>query len=136
MEAPIGKVDRIEKAVAFIHRNVHTPFGLEELLDITGMPKRTLKQEFAAKLGIDLHAFINRCRIERACRLLRGPGKRPLTEVASMSGFGGVRRFQIIFRRLMDVSPTVYQRRKAKRSRSEWTAPVRDEIIETAGAPA
>jgi len=135
-DAAIGNVGRIEKAVKFIHRNVHRPFGLEEILEICAMPKQTFEQEFVARLGIDSSSFINRCRVERACMLLSERRERMIKEVASMSGFSGVRRFRIIFRRLMGVSPTVYQRKKRKGCRSEWDLPVKDEGIEIAGASA
>jgi len=116
-EVAFARVGRIEKAVEFIHRNTHRPFRMKELLEICAMPKRMFEQEFVAKLGIDPYSFINRCRVERACMLLRGPVKRQLKEVASISGFSGTRRFRIIFRRLMGVSPSVYQRANGTGSR-------------------
>jgi len=118
-EAAIDNDSGIEKAVKFIHRDAHRPFGLEEVLRICAMPKQTFEQEFVARLGIDPYSFINRCRVERACMLLGERRKRLMKEVASMSGFSSDHRFRIIFRRLMGVSPTVYQRKRRKGTRLE-----------------
>jgi len=135
-EAAIDKVSGVEKAVEFIHRNADRPFGLKDLLEICTMPKRTFEQEFSAKLGIDPYSFINRCRVERACMLLSERKKRLIKDVASMSGFNSERRFRIIFRSLMGVSPAVYQRKRRKGSRLEWDVPGKDKALKTTGAPA
>lgn len=113
-EAAFGKVGHIGEAVEYIHRNVHRPFGLEELLKICAMSKRTFEREFVAQLGIDPYSFINRCRVERACMLLNPRRNHLVKDVASMSGFSSAGRFRSIFRRLMGVSPTDYQRKKGK----------------------
>jgi LacI family transcriptional regulator len=103
---------RIAKAVAYIHGNVHRPFGVEELLEVAGMPRRTFEQHFLKRVGIAPYAFINRCRVERASRLLTGQRTISLTEIASMSGFSDLRRFRLAFERLMGVSPASYQRQQ------------------------
>jgi AraC-like DNA-binding protein len=112
----------IDQAVNFIHRNAYRPFGLRELLEKCAMPRRKFEQEFAGKLGIDPHSFINRCRIERACLLLGERRKRLIKEVALMSGFNSERRFRVVFRRLMGVAPTVYQRKRSRGSGLDWNA--------------
>lgn len=61
---------RITKAVVYIHGNVHRRFGVQELLDIAAMPRRTFEQHFLRRLGITPHSFINRCRVERATSLV------------------------------------------------------------------
>jgi len=104
---------RIAKAVAYIHGNVHRPFGVEELLDVAAMPRRTFEQHFLKRVGITPYSFINRCRVERATRLLSGRRKCSLTEIASMSGFSDLRRFRLVFERLMGLPPALYQRQQS-----------------------
>ncbi len=133
-DAAVCKVIGIEKAVQFIHRDAHRPFALDEVLEVSAMPKESFEQEFFAQLGIDPCSFINRCRIERACMLLSGRKKRTVKQVSSMSGFTDERRFRIIFRRLMGVTPAVYQRKKRRAPSSEWNAPNNEERVKTAGA--
>jgi len=105
---------RIAKAVAYIHENVHRPFGVEELLDVARMPRRTFEQHFLKRVGITPYAFINRCRVERASRLLTGRSTCTLTEIANMSGFSDLRRFRLVFERLMGMAPASYQRQQGK----------------------
>jgi len=105
----------ISSAVTFIHRNVHRPFKMKELLAVSSMPRRTFERRFVEKLGIDSSSFINRCRVERASGLLKGTKERPLSEVASLSGFKDLRQFRAVFHRLMGVPPAVYQRKNRGR---------------------
>jgi LacI family transcriptional regulator len=100
----------ISRAVAYIQKNFHRPFGVEELLDVACMPRRTFEQRFLRKVGITAHAFVNRRRVEHASDLLTRANKRSLAEIASLSGFSDLRRFRLVFRRLMGTPPAVYQR--------------------------
>lgn len=101
---------RIAKAVSYIQQNVHRAFGVEELLDVVSMPRRTFEQHFNKRVGVTAYAFINRCRVEHASHLLSGHTKRSLTEIASLCGFSDLRRFRLVFRRLKGISPATYQR--------------------------
>jgi LacI family transcriptional regulator len=101
---------RIARAVAYIQKNVHRPFGVEELLDVAGMPRRTFEQHFYKRVGITAYAFINRSRVEHSSHLLIGPQKLSLTDIASRSGFSDLRRFRLVFRRLMGIPPALYKR--------------------------
>jgi LacI family transcriptional regulator len=100
---------RIAKTVAFIHKNVHRPFGVQELLDIASMPRRTFEQHFAEIIGISPYSFILRCRVERATSLLASIQNYQLTEIAYLSGFSDLRRFRMVFHRLMGMTPSAYQ---------------------------
>ena len=101
---------RIARTVAYIHKNVHRPFGVEELLDVACMPRRTFEQHFLKTIGITPYSFINRCRVEHATFLLAGTKPHSLTEIASRSGFSDLRRFRLVFHRLMGMPPAVYKR--------------------------
>jgi transcriptional regulator GlxA family with amidase domain len=104
--------DRIRSIVEFIHRNIHSPIHLEELLDMVSMRKQTFVRHFVEKIGIEPQSFIDRCRVERASSLLRRRKKRPLKEIAVSSGFGDVRKLRTVFRRLMGTTPTLYRQKK------------------------
>jgi LacI family transcriptional regulator len=110
---------RIARTVAYIHGNVHRPFGVEEILDVAAMPRRSFHQHFLKKVGITPYSFINRCRVERASLLLAGTKKRSLTEIASMSGFSDLRRFRLVFCRFMGMPPAAYQRQNKTISSSQ-----------------
>jgi len=100
---------RIAKAVAYIYKNVHRPFGVEELLHVASMPRRTFEQHFLKRVGMTPYLFINKCRVERAILLMAAPHKRSLTEVASLCGFSDLHRFRLVFRRLMGMPPANYR---------------------------
>ena len=104
--------DRIKSIVEFIHRNIHLPINLEKLLDMASMPQQTFVRHFVEKMGIKPQSFIDRCRVERASSLLRRRKKRPLKEIAVLSGFGDVRKLRTVFRRLIGTTPTRYRRNR------------------------
>jgi LacI family transcriptional regulator len=100
---------RIAKSVAYIYKNVHRPFGVEELLRVASMPRRTFEQHFQKRVGMTPYLFINKCRVERAILLMTGQHKRSLTEVASLCGFSDLHRFRLVFRRMTGVPPAAYR---------------------------
>jgi LacI family transcriptional regulator len=100
---------RIAKAVAYIYKNVHRPFGVEELVCVASMPRRTFEHHFIEKVGMTPYLFINKCRVERAVVLMASSTKRSFTEIASLCGFSDLHRFRLVFRRLMGISPSVFR---------------------------
>jgi AraC-like DNA-binding protein len=48
-------------------------------------------------------------RVERATSLLTGTPGYSLTEIACLSGFTDLRRFRLVFRRLMGMPPAMYR---------------------------
>jgi LacI family transcriptional regulator len=100
---------RIAKSVAYIYKNVHRPFGVEELLRVASMPRRTFEQHFQKRVGTTPYLFINMCRLERAILLMAGQHKRSLTEIASLCGFSDLHRFRLVFRRMTGIPPAAYR---------------------------
>jgi LacI family transcriptional regulator len=100
---------RISKAVAYIYKNVHRPFGVEELLNVASMPRRTFEQHFLKMVGMTPYLFINKCRVERAILLMAAPNKRSLTEIACICGFSDLHRFRLVFSRLTGIPPAAYR---------------------------
>jgi transcriptional regulator GlxA family with amidase domain len=107
---------RIASIVAFIHKNAHRPFGVEDLLGMASMPRSAFVRHFESTVGITPASFIDRCRVERATSLLAATQQHSLTEIASLSGFSSARRFRQVFRRLVGLPPSVYLRQQKEAS--------------------
>ncbi len=84
--------------------------GVERILSLCSLSRRQLEQRFRKGLGSSPHALLNELRIERAKALLAEPRKRTLTSVASDCGFSELRRFRVVFRRLINLSPAEFRR--------------------------
>jgi LacI family transcriptional regulator len=100
---------RIAKAVEYIQRNFHRPFGVEELLRVVSISRRAFEQHFLKNVGMTAYAFINRQRVEHASHLLAEQKKRSITEIAHLSGFSDPRRLRLVFRRMKGTSPILFQ---------------------------
>jgi LacI family transcriptional regulator len=104
---------RIARAIAYVQKHVHRPFGVEQLIEVANMPRRTFEEHFVRAAGITAYAFINRCRVDHASRLLQQKPKASLTEIAALSGFRDLRRFRIVFRQFTGQSPAASRRKPA-----------------------
>jgi AraC-like DNA-binding protein len=125
---------RIKRTVDFIHRNIHRPIRLRELLEIASMPRRTFERHFLEMVGIEPHSFINRCRVECASRLLKSRKKRTLTEIAVLSGFANMNAFRGVFLDLTGLTPAAYQQRGGRVRRRATARP--QPTAREAGVPA
>jgi LacI family transcriptional regulator len=96
--------------VAHVRDHIGEPFGVERLLALSRLSRRRLELRFRRAAGCSPYALINRMRVDHARRLLADPVRRTLTSVAAACGFGGLRRFRIVFRRLAGVSPAALRR--------------------------
>jgi LacI family transcriptional regulator len=117
---------RIARAVAFIHRNVHRPIAMEELLELASMPQAIFETRFVKTVGIMPSSFIDRCRVERAASLLVSAPKSSLKQVALQSGFCSPRQFRQVFQRLQGMPPSRFLSQHQARSRRRGSAISRD----------
>jgi LacI family transcriptional regulator len=104
------EVSAIARSLDYIQKNLHRPFGVEELVEVAAMSRRSFEQHFLKSMGMTAYAFINQQRVEHARQLLADPQERSLTEIARLSGFSDLRRFRLVFRRLMGETPALYRR--------------------------
>jgi LacI family transcriptional regulator len=100
----------VSAAVRYLREHLHEPFGVERLLEQTGLSRRRLEQRFRQCLGRSPYAFITDQRVERAKQLLATPHKTTLRAVASACGFAEPRRLRLAFQRLTGMSPSQFRR--------------------------
>ena len=66
-------------------------------------------KQFRNATGMTFHRYLNYYRISEACRLLSN-SKLPLSEVAEQSGFASQKNLSRLFRDIIGITPTQYQR--------------------------
>jgi transcriptional regulator GlxA family with amidase domain len=99
----------VTAAIEFVGRNVSRVFGVEALVGVSGMPRRTLEIAFRRWVGIAPYAYIMQVRLARARELLSDGEALTLTEIAAACGFRDLRRFRLAFRRELGISPSEFR---------------------------
>lgn len=100
--------EAIAKAVRYLSANFREEIRLEALLPLTGMSRPTLARQFKKHSGRTYSQFLNRLRLQAACRELE-ESQRSVLDIALASGFTQVSFFNRIFRRLICCSPSAYR---------------------------
>jgi AraC-like DNA-binding protein len=100
----------IAKAVRHLIANFRDEVRLDELLRLTGMSRPTFARQFKRHAGRTVSEFLNRLRLQAACRDL-AESSQGVLEIALASGFTQVSFFNRLFRREMKCSPREYRAR-------------------------
>jgi LacI family transcriptional regulator len=90
----------VAAATRLIHEHLGEPFGIKNLENRLGVSRRYLYYRFKQCLNCTPHQYISRARIERAKRLLAGPNKLKLHDIAEACGFSDTRCLRQVFQRI------------------------------------
>lgn len=83
--------------------------ALQQAVDRSGIPPRTLKRRFKRATGATLIDYLQNLRIEEAKRLLE-TGDQALDEIACTAGYDDPSFFRRLFRRRTGLNPSEYRR--------------------------
>ena len=101
--------ERITEALRLLNRwPMGEPFREALLARRIRLSAIHLNRLFLQSVGMSPRAYFERCRMERACSLLRDPS-RSIKQVASDLGFSSAAYFSAWFQRLRQCSPSVYR---------------------------
>ena len=100
----------------YIGRNIYEKIYLTDIAKSIGVNPNYLSGCFSKAEGITLQEYIQREKIEAACKLLRY-SDRKVAEVARFVGFQSQSSFSAVFRKWKLMTPTEYRLRYRKTSR-------------------
>jgi len=100
---------RLATVVAKIEAEVAQPLRLGALAALAGTSTSQLERDFKTLFGVSPQDHLHKCRIERACRLLAGPGS--VAAIAQACGYADHSAFTRRFRALTGVTPRQYRQR-------------------------
>lgn len=104
---------RIAFVVEYIRENLHQDMSIEMLCEKACLSRPHFFRCFKNELGFTPTEFVNRCRIERACTLLRDP-RHTITEVCYTVGFNSLSYFNRVFKKMTQQTPQQYQKQRGK----------------------
>jgi len=121
-------VDRVNRAIDHITRNLAEPLPLEDVAAVACFSPFHFHRIFRALVGETLHAFVKRVRLERALYLMSHEDV-ALTDVALRCGFASSSDFSRSFRAQYGVPPSVFDVAAHRRARRDAMAAALDHHI-------
>lgn len=98
----------LANAISFIEDHYLEPLSREEIAARSNMSVRHLNRIFKAYYQTTPFAYLQRLRLEHACRLLRTTNQ-PISEIADKSGFNDSNYFTRQFTKTLGLSPKAYR---------------------------
>ncbi len=103
----------ISKVMRHLIAHFREEVRLEDVLALTDLSRPTFARQFKKHAGRTMSEFLNRLRLQAACRELL-ESDRGVLEIALDCGFTQVSFFNRLFRRLQKCSPTEYRNRQGR----------------------
>jgi LacI family transcriptional regulator len=96
-------------ALRFIADHVGRGITVPDVVSAMGTSRRTLERKFSHSIGRSILTEINRCRLDRAKRLLQETNL-PASRIATAAGFANTRMFNRVFRSSENLRPLAFRR--------------------------
>lgn len=103
----------IEKADAWIRKNLSEPKPIEDLASHLGLSSRTLLRRFREHTKMTPQAYIQNIRVDQAKILLEG-SRSPVAQIGAKVGFADENAFRRAFCASTGLTPTQYRKRFSK----------------------
>ncbi len=104
------KDEVVAEATRYIHARAGSPITVDDVAKELALSRRQLERRFRITLGKSILDEILRCRVDRARQLLTET-QLTLSQVASASGFASASYFNVVFRKMTNVTPGEYRQR-------------------------
>ncbi|MEI9401183.1 AraC family transcriptional regulator [Mesorhizobium argentiipisi] len=105
---------QLKRVLEHIETALHEPLSIDHLSRIAGASSSHLRTLFKAAMGVTLHRYVLRRRVERACVLLRR-GDLSTSEVAELTGFAHQSHLAYWMRREIGQTPRDLRRAQSPR---------------------
>jgi AraC family transcriptional regulator len=105
-----GKLSKtkLHQIIDYIQVNLERNIGLEEFAEMTQLSSHHFGKLFKQSMGVPLHRYVLKCRIERAKELLVNT-QLSMAEIAQTVGFYDQSHFTNVFRRQTNLTPRQYR---------------------------
>ncbi len=101
---------RVEAIHEYLMKNYREDVSLEKLAGLVNMAEGSLCRFFKMNMGITIFEYLNKIKIEFACKLLMDQDH-SMTEVCFDSGFNNLSHFNKQFKIITGVPPSEYRKR-------------------------
>lgn len=99
----------VRHAEEWLVQNYRNQCAVAEVVEVCGIPERSLKRRFKSATGSTLMAYVQNLRIEEAKRQLE-TSTLPADEIAALAGYDNPAFFRRLFKRCTGLTPGAYRR--------------------------
>lgn len=114
---PYGTDEKVKVMMVYIHEHFQEPISVDQLAEAAHVSKRVCFRLFQEHLHMTPVAYLQSCRLRRACQMLTGT-REPITQIAYACGLGSSSYFGKVFRERFACSPTAYRKMWHDRDRN------------------
>jgi AraC family transcriptional regulator len=100
---------KLRQVLSYIEDNLRRALPLQAIADAAGVSVSHLKVLFRRSLGLPVHQYVVRRRVDRAALLIR-EGKLTISQIAMETGFAHQSHLAMQMRRILGVSPSHLRR--------------------------
>lgn len=100
--------ERLNRIRVYVSCNLSRDISLDDIVRHVGMNKSAFCTFFKQATGKTFIAYLNECRIEQACRLLREKNN-PVSEICYAVGFTDIPYFNRLFKKSKGCAPSAYR---------------------------
>jgi len=98
----------VRKCEEWLHEHFREIDAVSQVLDIAGIPERTLKRRFKSATGVSMIEYLQNLRIEAGKQLLE-TSVLPVEEISAAVGYADASFFRRLFKRLAGLTPSRYR---------------------------
>ena len=98
----------VVSALRYIHEKFHLPIGVADIVNASGISRRSLELRFQAALEQTILAKLNRLRLEHACQVLKDTTL-SIADIAASSGFNTPEYLHRVFLKQIGMTPRSYR---------------------------
>lgn len=103
------ELSKLNKIFDYLLNNFQNTITLEEVSKVSNMSTTNFCKYFKSHTNKTLITFLNEIRIGYACKLLIEKREMSISEICFECGFNNLTNFNIQFKRMKNMSPTIYR---------------------------
>jgi AraC-like DNA-binding protein len=100
----------VELFLSSLSNQASTPWTLESMAEQCGLGRSRFTHYCYELTNMSPLEYLNRCRIEQACRLLSTSSEKTVTDIAFECGFSSSQYFATVFRRYRGLAPNLFRK--------------------------
>ncbi len=105
----MNRLGRLDNVFNYVEENYTSEITLEKTASVANFSEYYFTRFFKEATGMTFGKYLNNFRVEKAVELLKSEDD-SITEIAFKSGFGSIKTFNRVFRKIKGCSPSAYKK--------------------------